>query len=128
LIGRDCDELSLGKGVSQNASFIGADPYDVNTSLVLVQRIEHNLRVKQFAKNGCTQISFEGPIISLSFFYRFFTPLYHMVAYYFNKMAKRKTENFFFDREEKERMKIREWHLWEKGFNRSMPIKNRINQ
>jgi hypothetical protein len=30
-----------------------------------------------FAKklNGCTQISFEGPIISLSFFYRFFTPL-----------------------------------------------------
>ena len=88
LVGRDCDELSLGKGVSQNASLIGADPYDVNSSLVLVQRIEHNLHVKQF---GNCQISIEGPfmIVSIDFSHLSWHHCTWM-AYYFNKIREKK--------------------------------------
>ncbi len=46
LVSRNGDELGLGEGVSQDAAFVGANADDVDASLVLVQRIEHNLRVK----------------------------------------------------------------------------------
>lgn len=82
LVGRDGDELGLFEGNVGNQTMARADAHDVKLRLVLMERVQHDLRTQ---RGACSHLS--GPVYT-HFYQTILTTLYPVCTYFSLLMCK----------------------------------------